>query len=777
MMKPMLLCGALIFFCGAVCAEAEPEVKAKGDLEVAGATLLDGFEGPTQTLWSFDAADDEGLGEYVAEAATQGQKALKVSLRGKGAKGKMMLRREVGLDLSLARALLVDVVASSKDFSIALALKCDPDDIYQESKPVQLKEGANRDVRFALEGNTWKNAGSQWQFSGPPVNLNKVKRVMLVIFSGEQREGGVTFDNLRLDGGLVGESSLRQWRPEIAYISPAPALAEQHQALDFECQFSASYKDPFDAADICVGLRVQTPSGRVLDVRGFFSGAQKPPLGASALPVRGPFKALSAGQKPGARLPVWLLRFTPSEPGQHRLQFYIRNVAGETRTVEDRVLVLHAKKNSLPGREGGGVVLSRRDNRMLELQDGTPFYIFGQNVCWTQDIKPYLEKIKAYGGNTCRIWLCPWGFNLERRTEPGVYDLREARRLDEVMQLAESSGVRVIFCFTFHGATDEFWGDSAYNAANGGPCARAQDFFTDPLARRQFKRLLSYAASRWGASPALLSWELINEMNLAGYGSRDEMAAWTHEMAAHLKSSDPHGRLVTTSATRTGFLPEVWRDAGVDFVSMHGYGPDVSDLVYQYLSPFRYANKPVLLAEFGGGWNPGDDLPDKEGVRLQAALWLTMCSPACGAALPWWWDTHIEARGLYPVFAAARRFIEGEDRRERYTEWVRQACENGLMLSGVMDHQGARLYLHHPGWIKNPESRGKMLIEKALPVELTGMLDGDYKIELWDAREGKVFLRLEAQAKEGKLNLALPPRASEVGIKIDRRKRIKPGVR
>ena len=42
-------------------------------------------------------------------------------------------------------------------------------------------------------------------------------------------------------------------------------------------------------------------------------------------------------------------------------------------------------------------------------------------------------------------------------------------------------------------------------------------------AKQQFKRLLSYASARWGASPAILSWELMNEIDLAKYTWPDDV--------------------------------------------------------------------------------------------------------------------------------------------------------------------------------------------------------------------------------------------------------------
>jgi hypothetical protein len=813
-------CRAVAFFCllclygcdttgDAADHKPDPAPEVKDEIPTIGsADLLDGFEGQDHTVWAFDAADDEGSARYVNESVTQGKSALKVTIKGKGKKGKLHLRRDVDLDLSQASALLIDIDSPAPKLSVALAFKTQPGDVYQESTPVLLKSGLNRNVRFPLDTKTWKNAKSNWQYSGPPVNLKSVSRIMLLLFTGDESDGSFVLDNLRVEGDAFAQAgsaskAYREWRPEILLTSPVPPALPLGKSMELKVVFRASYSDFFDPNDINCGLRIVTPSGRPIDARGFFGGLyfypghlSQPSSAAALTPLWGPFKdakdskdgkddkdkgaadtgPASAGEDKET-VPVWLIRFAPQETGRYTLQLYVRNSAGETRMREQSLVV--ASDAALPtgGLTGGNVRVSRRDPKQLELSDGSPFFIFGQNVCWTQDWTPYLKKIKAYGGNTLRVWFCGWGLNLERKGDPGSYDLKEARRLDDLLAAAEANGVRINLCLSSHGDLVDFWGDSPYNQANGGPCARPQDFFTDSKARAQFRRLLSYVAARWGSSPALLSWELMNEADLARYDSDEHVIAWHREMSAHLRTADIHNHLITTSLTRADFRPDLWRDPNIDFISVHVYGNDVSNVVYGILSPFNTIKKPVLLAEFGGGWRPQDDIPDKDGARLQAALWLTACSPCCGAALPWWWDTYIEARNLYPVFSAASRFIHNDDRRERFGEWVRKTYSEGIEVNGVMDNQGARLYVHRPGWTKAPETRGASLIEAALPLEVNGLTDGDYRVEFWDAREGAAFSSLDVAAKEGRLQLQLPVHKDEFGIKVDRKERAKPSLK
>ena len=799
--------------------------------------LLDGFEGPQATVWAFDSADDEGLAQYVTDGATQGKKALKITLRDKPVTGKMNLRRDVSLDLSHAAALLIDVNSSSDKLSFCAGLICGPHDISQESKVINLKKGANKDLRIPLTGNTWKNEKSKWEYTTPPVNLQFVQRLSILIFQNGEKEGALAFDNLRIEPDetpLLSSGSLvrREWRPELIAALGLPNSMHQYETLDALLFFRASYRDFFDSNDIACGIRIYAPSGKTIDARGFFMGLMPatrdllkesdgeatPPLwgpagepdglptaqggaqgGAkrkrkqdadknpAAAPVekdapRDPVKEAEAQKKLLAavdmrnatlnKAPVWSVRFSPAETGIYTLQIYIRNNAGETRTTERKLSVVAQNTHTAKaGTLGGNVRVSKRDPRQLELSNGDPFFIYGQNVCWTKNWTPYLDNMKAYGANTIRVWLCPWGLRLERKNAQEVFDLDEAERMDRLVSEAESRGLRLIFCFTFHGMNQSNWGDSPYNAANGGPCGRPEDFFTDWRAKRQFKRLLSYAAARWGASPAILSWELMNEIDLAKYTWPDDVIAWSREMAGHLKAVDPHGHLVTVSATSHGFPMELWNSPSIDWINIHSYGTDVSNLFFERLSPFQNIQKPVLLAEFGGGTEARDDIPDQDGARLQASLWLSACSPSCGCAMPWWWDTYIEARGLYPVLSAARKFSANDDRRGRFNLWVRKIYDGNIEVSGIMDAQGGRFYAHNPDWTKNPDLKKGPLMAADLLITLDGMNDGVYTLEFFDAKTGDTFKPQETVARDGKLPITLSAHAQEFGFKLEKKQR------
>ena len=89
----------------------------------------------------------------------------------------------------------------------------------------------------------------------------------------------------------------------------------------------------------------------------------------------------------------------------------------------------------------------------------------------------------------------------------------------------------------------------------------------------------------------------------------------------------------------------------------------------------------------------------------------------------------------------------------------------------MMDSQGGRFYVSNPEWVKNPNARKGPLLPNPQVVEITGLNDGAYTLEFWDAKNGEKYFTQPALAKEGKLSITLSARAlTEFGIKFDRKR-------
>jgi hypothetical protein len=205
------------------------------------------------------------------------------------------------------------------------------------------------------------------------------------------------------------------------------------------------------------------------------------------------------------------------------------------------------------------------------------------------------------------------------------------------------------------------WPVSPYNAANHGPATRPADFFTDESARRMLKRRLRYLVARYAAYTNLMCWELFNEQEL----SRVPVSAeWNAEMASCIKSLDPYGHLISTSA---GVGDAVWQLPEMSITQSHLYGTgDVLDLATPIVSSIKQHqrfDRPHLVAEFGISYKGPDAEfdPNNTATTLHNSLWASAMSGGCGTAMNWWWDNYVAPRDLWHVYKGISTFAATVD--------------------------------------------------------------------------------------------------------------------
>ena len=249
--------------------------------------------------------------------------------------------------------------------------------------------------------------------------------------------------------------------------------------------------------------------------------------------------------------------------------------------------------------------------------------------------------------------------------------LRSAAALGPRLRRSGNSrtpGIQVLLCLDYHGqlnTTPDYWGggdnwkNNPYNAANGGPCRKPNDFFTSVVAKEIYKKRLRYLVARFGAFSNVAVWEFWNEIdNVIGVLNPPDVVAWHAEMAAYLKSIDPCRHLVSTSLSGR-WWPELWSVAGIDLAQIHSYGQASPASVAppaaaKYNSTFH---KPVIVGEYGTDWRGYAKDGDPHSRGLHQALWGTLTSGFAGSAQTWWWES-IHADNLYFHFKAARTFLD-----------------------------------------------------------------------------------------------------------------------
>ena len=354
----------------------------------------------------------------------------------------------------------------------------------------------------------------------------------------------------------------------------------------------------------------------------------------------------------------WALRFLPQEPGPHQVAAVYRDRSGERRG--------QMQFSPAPAPARGLARVSRHDPRYLQFSSGDPLFLIGMNLLGTEltHYRYFLDRLAQADCNFIRIWLSPRTLGFELK--PGEYAQDRGAQLDALLEMCRERGIHVMGCLTdfrevctFNG----YWDQSPFNAAVGGSCREAQDFFTADAAKAQYRRKLRYAVARWASHPSLLAWEFFNEVNITnGWRQAPEsVRSWHQEMGAHLRSIEPYGRLITSSFAG---LPDdaLWEQEHMQVTQRHFYlgpGQCFVDTAAQAQAALARHGKPALIGEFGRGKNRYGDA-DREGVSLHNGLWASAMSGGCGTAMTWWWHW-VDDKGLWADYKRLASFLRGVD--------------------------------------------------------------------------------------------------------------------
>lgn len=702
---------------------------------------LDSFE--ADRLWTLDSADNYGLVEYADRHVSDGDRAMLLSFFDNG-RGKTMFRREVRFDLSGARRMWLDVFNHSGRPGVKCALAfAIPKVGFFETKAAELAAGENTDVEFDLGPRGWKDGTdtNAWRAAS-----DKVRRVLILVFPGGNKQGAISVDNMRTD---VQGADLAV-RPDVLDMSGSPESLVRFAPTELwvSCRASTMLRPcleegkPGTWLPVDLQARLIRPDGERTTVHGFLKS-----------------------HDPDQDTLTYAVRLLPDVTGSWRLDLgYVAD--GRWQQILDTTLECHEAPDA-----AGVIGIDPSDPRVFADSNGGVFYPIGQNVCWAADYGPYFSAMRGYGGNFARVWICPWNNQLLVADDVTRIDLDAAAAIDDLLASAVENGIYVQLVFAYHGWLDVDWGRNPFNKENGGPCGLARDFWVDPTARWAFRRYLDYAVRRWAACPNVFAWELFNEAGFAPRYEDRDIIDWHREMGRHLKRIDPSRHLVTTSLGHAGRLKKIWQDPSIDFISDHVYNPDLARALNRPADTGRAGHKPYWVQEIGRGWKARDDQVDPDGRHLHHSLWLSWMSASAGTALPWWWDTYIEANDLYAHFAALTAFARDEDRSDdhlrHWMQSVHQESGATIHVQGLLGRQVCFGFVYDPELVKRPGvSPRASLLEAGHRLILEGLLDGDYTMEQWDTYAGKVVQRGRVHCRDARLVLALPSTPGDFAFKL-----------
>jgi hypothetical protein len=544
--------------------------------------------------------------------------------------------------------------------------------------------------------------------------------------------------------------------------------AEVFSGVEVTVDIAGRYDNPFDPEQIAVDALVTRPDGATVTVPGFYYVPMRleTKLGNERLRVAGP-----AGFR---------VRYAPTAPGSYRLVVKATDRSGSVTSAP-------VSFTATTGKRSGFVRVAPKSPLYFATDDGRAYFAVGEDMAWAAgptpiaDYTKWLPALGKAGGNWARLFLSNLGKGQEWMPIPtprpgtgtylglGRYAQDNAFRLDEVVRLAGASDVRLLVCIGTFGEfymggffNEGCWVSNPYNAANGGPCATADDFWTNPKARKLYKQRLRYLIARWGYSPNVFGWEFWNEVP-----STDAVDAWIAEMAAFVKAHDPNRHLVST----TYGSPTVWHCPDVDFSMKHTYGSgnidDFTPLIAEQTHEARAFGKPYLQAEFGIDWRSGDEQLDPKGtgINMHNGAWANMMAGAAGTSMLWYWDSYVHPLNVYRALTPVRKFADTVD-------WARTRFVPIEGLQARADERQAETFsdVKIPAsleWGKTPSAEYTVGHDGTVsggPIAMTlgaltrGIPDQLYSQITWHVempQAGKVFARLGQVCNSARLQISV----------------------
>jgi hypothetical protein len=416
----------------------------------------------------------------------------------------------------------------------------------------------------------------------------------------------------------------------------------QYEKIEFDVRLKGEWEDPYVSSDVAMDMILKTPSGKVVEMPGFY--------------VSGESGGVSS----------WAVRFMAQEAGDYEYHVRLKElglVVGETGSDEFE---------SVPSERKG--ILKKNNLWTFQYDNGDVFRGVGENISWearANDDNKYLKELHESprfnyeyllttladnDGNFFRTWMIYWNLPVDWKVvhNSNRYENSDARfnetgikRMDELVELSDSLGIHVMLALEAHGGyMGSDWERNTYNVKQGGPAETPQEFFRLKEARQMYKDKLRFMIARWGYSPAIGAFEFFNEVDNAMYNVPEEehipedlIRDWHEEMSRYLKETDPFGHLITTSVSHRDVegMNEI---PTIDFNQKHIYRgtKTIPEVLRNYSSAH---GKPYVIGEFGYEWDWNIDfyeIAEEKISDYKRGLWYGLFSPTPILPMSWWWE-------------------------------------------------------------------------------------------------------------------------------------------
>jgi len=596
-------------------------------------------------------------------------------------------------------------------------------------------------------------------------------------------------------------------RPLAVRLDPLPKQVEQFQLLSIPLELSAAYDNPFDPRQINVQAEIETPSGRTEQVAAFFA------QDFSAVPLSEEEEILLP-----KRCNPWRLYYRPQQLGPHKLHL-IAGDAGGMRRTPDQVFEV------VPSQRKGFLRVSREDPRYFQFDNGDSYfgigpsgwlrdanYIFGGNPRWvsTHRLDAYYRR-KAQAG--CNYDYCLAEFFGRLYTGGGYIDQHVAWKCEHRIRTLEELGIYWVTCYDDLCRSICYGLDTLpYSVAQGGPCRTVEELYFHPRALEMQRDHLRYFVARHSDSPALLVWAIGDEGQAGARFSPLMTRTWIKGLQNYVRAIDvyqhPHimgeGPRSVAEGGDAILIPDWYFKNRPKSPSASQPAPavpmgqassaidgqrevDAVTLSLELMQKYGQFQCPLINPEGGMvEWTKPEDAygPKRalyyltgerwkfpEAISFHNHLWISLfLKNAVGGTE--WMGAFIDRKNELCHATAMRNYLQGESLTRPRWE----------MASPTITHEGLRGFcLQSEGktwaWVQNrfytwhqAGHQGKIPPTIAgAAISLPVKQEGEYRVELWDTRSGKVLSSTTTRSAEQAVRYVLPPIQKDVALKVIRK--------
>ncbi|MFN8139307.1 MAG: DUF5060 domain-containing protein [Fimbriimonadales bacterium] len=322
--------------------------------------------------------------------------------------------------------------------------------------------------------------------------------------------------------------------PTISDIKFDPERGKKFEPVELSFNLKADFKNPFDVKQIDAHFLITGPQDLSAEQPAFYCQDYDVVTRAD-----GTQTVVAKGS------PTWKMRFAPWRQGVYSLFPVAVDPVGR---FDGKKIDVRADDSTF-----APFITVKEKEQYFRIDKEALFPIiteFKRDARQRYDFAAACQTARQSGANTLFVNL-----GSQFRLEPslGQYDMAEFWAVDQLIAVARKQGLYLLLALEDGASLTKNWATNPYNAKNGGPCAKSEEFWTSIKARIAYKNKIRHLVSRITANNNLLGVQFFAGIQAPDYWVLEMMV----EFLAHHTYGVPMSSAVGDSAfwklKQTGF--------------------------------------------------------------------------------------------------------------------------------------------------------------------------------------------------------------------------------